>query len=213
MKTKFRVRERNLPPDPPLPILPPLKRGDSSMGVRDRGTHFSEQKNENETDPVQQALLLAEQLSDKQRKALLDQLALKQQTAVLASRDRDLDMWVIAVTAALVSALGDEDGGGPGPVLIKRVCGAFSVWSPVRAFCERLGLLDLKVVERQAAFAFLVQLLVERARAVSHYSGAPLGPKLVANCSADLAGIFERAFPGYLASGLAGVVVRRMIGR
>jgi hypothetical protein len=69
-------------------------------------------------------------------------------------------------------------------------------------------LLDLPVLERQQAYNLVAELLVQYAKVAARRSGAPMSPKLVANCSQNVAGVFDSAFPGYAASGLARMVVR-----
>lgn len=71
----------------------------------------------------------------------------------------------------------------------------------------------MRVTERQAVYDFFADLLVKRAADVADFTHAPLGPRLVANCLGDLPGIFASSFPGYLGAGLAGVVLRRIVGQ
>lgn len=72
---------------------------------------------------------------------------------------------------------------------------------------------ELRVVERQAVYNLLAELLVEHAGYVARKSGAPLGPKLIGQCTGSLPGVFEASFPGYLAAGLAPILARQMAPR
>lgn len=125
-----------------------------------------------------------------------------------SGKSRDLDMWSVAVHSALVRVIGGGSGGVPGPVLVKRLLAPVSIWGPVADFMQASGLDKLKVQERQAAYYTLAELLVGHARAVSKKSRAPLSVKLVGNCTGNLMGVFENAFPGYLQAGLAKVVAK-----
>ncbi len=165
------------------------------------------EKEENQLNGV---LALVDQLSASDRKLLLAKLALRSQTA-RSDQPRDLDMWVQAVYDELVSTLGAGDGGGIGPQAIKRVLGSPSSWGPVADFMASSKLDKLPVTERQSVFIMLAKLVIKHARYVAGRSGAPLSAKLVGSISVNMASIFDQAFPGYLASGLAPIVARRLV--
>lgn len=74
----------------------------------------------------------------------------------------------------------------------------------------RAKLADLEVRQRQSFYGLLARLLVKHAHSIARHTGAPLSPRLVANCASAVAGIFESSFPGYLKAGLARVVARKM---
>lgn len=97
-----------------------------------------------------------------------------------------------------------------GPLIIKRVVGSTSQWRSVADFMQSAGFADLKVVERQSVYMLLADLLVKYAKGIARHSNVPLSPKLVGNCVANLAGVFDQSFPGYLEAGLAHVIVRRL---
>lgn len=162
-----------------------------------------------EKSQVDSLLGLANALSATDRKELMARLALGEQS-LDADKTRDADMWAQAVYAGLQDALGYEDGAVGGPALVKRTVSAQSAFKPVADFMRASSLDKLKVTERQSVYAMLAKLVIEKARYVASRSGAPLGPKLVATCSANLAGTFDQAFPGYLASGLAHLVAKRL---
>lgn len=69
---------------------------------------------------------------------------------------------------------------------------------------------DLTVPERLLAYRLLAGLLVDYADDLSRRTGAPLSLRLVTSCADKLAGVFDQAFPGYVAAGLAPVVARQM---
>ena len=75
-------------------------------------------------------------------------------------------------------------------------------------FLQQSGLSACTVNERQQAYHILAELVVQHARYVARKSGAPLSPKLVANCMPNLPGVFEDAFPGYLEAGVAAMVAK-----
>lgn len=157
-------------------------------------------------DLVKQASLL----SKVEQQELLDHLALQNQLTAKANQSRDLDMWATAVGMALDETVGGSDGGSYGSMLVKRLLGSTSCWRPVEAFMVSSKLQELRVVERQAVYMLLARLLVDHAGYVARKSGAPLGPKLVGQCTGSLPGVFEQSFPGYLAAGLAPVIARQM---
>lgn len=162
---------------------------------------------------VSELLDLASTLTAKQRQELLDQLALTAQMTRGASQDRDLDMWAAAVHEALTATDGGEVGEGYGQLLVKRTLSPTSVWRPVQEFMQQAKLSELTVVERRSVYGMLADLLVEHARGISDYTGAPLGPKLVSSCTAQIAGVFEQAFPGYVRAGLAKIAARQLTSR
>ena len=156
---------------------------------------------------LQNLLNLADQLKPKDRKELLDRLALQHGLEVApTASDRDLNMWSEAVHCALEESLGGEMGAGVGVLAIRRLVGARSAWAPVSEFMRTSKLSDLTVMERQSCYGMLAKLLVDHARYVARQSGAPLGPKLVSPCAGSIRGIVDRAFPGYLAAGLLHVI-------
>lgn len=156
---------------------------------------------------LQNLLNLADQLKPKDRKELLDRLALQHGLEVApTASDRDLNMWSEAVHCALEESLGGEMGAGVGVLAIRRLVGARSAWAPVSEFMRTSKLSDLTVMERQSCYGMLAKLLVDHARYVARQSGAPLGPKLVSSCAGSIRGIVDRAFPGYLAAGLLHVI-------
>jgi hypothetical protein len=75
------------------------------------------------------------------------------------------------------------------------------------------GLDKLKVVERQSVYMMLARLVIDKAKYVASSSNATLGPRLVGTCAANIAGVFDAAFPGYLASGLAHLVAKQLVAQ
>lgn len=156
-------------------------------------------------------LELVEQLSSTEKKQLLAKLALQAQ--INGKGDgRDLDMWALAVYDALASSIGSGGGGVQGVASVKRVLSAPNAWGPVAGFMESTKLDQLTVTERQSVYAMLAKLAVKRARAVANHGNIPMSAKLVGTCSSNLAGLFDQAFPGYLASGLALLVAKQLVG-
>lgn len=189
--------------DPPLP---PLLRGGY------KGGPFGD-KNLREKSPTEPSVeSLLEQttgLSVDQKKALLDRLALELQAEKTTKKDsnRDLDMWATGLLQAISKVV---VGHSYGILLIKKTVGTTAHWTPVHNFMEQSRLATCSVTERQGVYNLLADLVVASAMKAATYAGAPLSLKVVANCTNNVASCFESAFPGYLASGLAKVVVKQM---
>lgn len=165
----------------------------------------------NEQELIQQAKDLVGLLDPAQKKRLLDELALEQlSTSATKTPDqaRNLDMWATAVYEAFSAALGGSTATGIGPVLVRRTMAQQSVWAPVESFLEVSRLGELSVQERLGIFRMLAQMLVSHSRKVARYGKVPVSIKLVGNNTGNLAGLFEDAFPGYLAAGMARIVAR-----
>lgn len=169
------------------------------------------ESNEKPTNKVDELLNQAKLLTAKQRQELLDQLSLANKITRTADQDRDLDMWVVAVHAALVDVSATSDGSAYGKLLIKQLLAPSQAWRPVQDFMEQSKLCELKVVERASVYHLLADLLVQHASKVSERSGAPLSPKLVGNCTSGIASVFDQAFPGYLRAGLAKIAARQLV--
>ena len=154
-----------------------------------------------------------EGMSTAEIKRQLDRLALVLQERTQPSRqDRDLNSFSDAVHEKMGELLAGNVAGNAGPLAVRQLFQAPSTWGPISAFLERAGYLALGPVEKVAVYRFLAELVVRHAYTVSRRSRAPLSPKLVASCSGNLGGLFERAFPGYLRNGLAPMVARRLCG-
>ena len=162
-----------------------------------------------EKDEVEELVAKAKQLSPSKFKQLLAKLALANQNTSEHS-DRDVDMWASAVHDRLCMAVGGSGEGVAGPAVIKRVVGSPTSFGAVQSFMRLSKLAELTVTERQAAYSILAKLVIDHARYVSRESHVPMSPKLVSNCSTNITGIFQQSFPGYVESGLAKLVVRRM---
>jgi hypothetical protein len=148
-------------------------------------------------------------LSADDKKKLLDRLLADQMlNAKDTGSDREIAMWAEAVHQALTDLVGGSGGMTAGPVLLRKVLRVGTAWEPIATFMKASKLHDLPVVERQKAYNLLAHLLVRYARQAAARSGAPLAPKLLANCTQNIAGVFESAFPGYVHAGLAKVAVR-----
>ncbi len=159
---------------------------------------------------VDDLLAAADLLEPADRKQLLDRLSLARSAAPEAAA-RDVEMWSVAVYEALGAANGAGSGAAQGPMIIRRSVAAPGAWAPVAEFMDASGFKDLKVAERQAAYRFLAQLLVDHVVGIARAKGLPVGAKMVSSCAGQIGEVFERAFPGYIASGLAKVVVRQMM--
>lgn len=197
------AQQNTNPPCSPPPSPP--------IGGGVRGVKFAAAGKQEEVSKVEQATSLFATMTDEERKQTLDLLALRCAISGRAADDRDLAMWSEAVYSALVASATPEDGAAHGPLLVKRLLAASHSWSPVDEFMRRSKLSELTVSERQAAYQLLARLLVEHAKQVADYVGAPLTPKFLSNQTPALAGVFEKSFPGYVAAGLARIIARRSV--
>lgn len=158
---------------------------------------------------AEEVLSLANKLSPEARKQLLAQLALQEQS-VDPGKQRDIDMWSSAVYSGLVSTNGGSPGGVPGPAVVKRILASPSAWRPVDGFMASSKFDGLSVTERQSVYNLLADLVIKHASQIARRSNIPLSPKLIGTCSANIASLFDLAFPGYLRAGLAHIVARRL---
>lgn len=189
---------------PPSP--PPLPLKGRGWGV---GDSLQVSHGEKKKPSLDDLLRLADQLPVAERKTLLARLALQAQTTD-SGQERDRDMWAQAVYDELARAFGRGDGAGQGPALVKRSVSNPTVWAPVAEFMAHSKLDQLTVTERQSVYGLVARLVVENALYVARKIGAPLSAKLVATCSANTASLFDNAFPGYLAAGLAPIVAKQL---
>lgn len=164
-------------------------------------------------DNVEKVLVEFGKLSEDDKKKALARMALQVRTTKqdTVKHNRDADMWIEAVVETLRKVLKDGGGSVPSPAALKRL--QADSWEPVEVFMREANLQSLTVTERQAVFYLLAGLLVEHAKYVAKRSGAPLSAKLTFSCVRNLPGLFDEAFPGYLANGLAKTVILRKISR
>ena len=195
------------------PVAHPSTRGVCVGGVNSGGhahasTHVCEHAKQ--AAGVDHLLEQVMKLTAAEQKQLLDRAAANHLLSIDSKReDRDISMWAAAVYDAFCSAIGGPGAAGVGPQVVRRLLGAAVAWKPVEQFMLAAKLQDLPVVDRQAVYNMLAELLVEQGRSVARYTGAPFSVKLLANMTANVAGLFDDAFPGYLEAGLAHVVARR----
>jgi len=189
------------------PLEPPLK------GVRRGGvaltTTLPDAVTEQEGKEDSTARQVLAKLSASERKQLLDLLALDAASSAASTSDREVVAW----SGAVAGALADMTNTSANPVLCRRVLAARAAWSPVQELMSKSRLNDSTVAQRESVYRLLARILVEHADEVAHRSGAPLSPKLVANCAPNIAALFDQRFPGYLRSGLAHLVVRQLAAR
>lgn len=145
-------------------------------------------------------------LTSKETKSLLAQLALRVKNTTSPKGERDSETWADCVAEALNAALGSSAGSA----LVRKEMLASAAWTPVRQFLEEARFLDLSVREKQSVYRLVARLLVKYADRIATRRGVPLSPHFVASCAGHVATAFDDAFPGYLASGLAHVVVRKL---
>jgi hypothetical protein len=190
-------------PPSPLPF-----RGEEGEGVPPR------RQNEMKKEKTEHISLddLINSLTASERKEMLAKLALAAQPTSVDGQIRDTDMWAQAVYEALVASQAVGGGGLPGPMLVKRILSGSGSWTSVAGFMKVSKMDTLKVTERQSVYMMLAKLVVDQATYVSREQHIPMSTKLVANCAVNVGGLFEQSFPGYLGSGLALIVARRLTG-
>ena len=148
---------------------------------------------------------MALQLSDKDQKWLLDQLALRLHSS-RKKDSRDLDLWCTAIYEKLRKACA---GGGYGMLLVKQTMSQSAYWSPVQEFMENAGFMNIKVQERGAVYLLLGELVVEETLRVCRHKALTPTLKMVASVSVNVSAVFEDQFPGYISCGLAHLVVQQ----
>lgn len=163
-----------------------------------------------EGSPLTEALDLADKLTASDLKKLYDHVALKLASGATDGDTRTVDMWATAAYEALVDAIGTGGAGMAGPLAVKRLLSPRSSWAPVEEFLAALGVTGAKPAVRLSVLRLLAKLLVEHCAGVAQHVRAPLSAKLVANNTGNLAAIFDNAFPGYVASGLAPMLIERL---
>lgn len=171
-------------------------------GGADPGAHVREA-----ADGVEGVVAAWRLLSSPDRRRALALMSLELQQGS-GGGDRDSELWSGAVHEVLVAALGASDGAAHGPQVVRRLLASPGAWAPVREFLDNAIGTALTPAERLAFMRVLARLLVARCRRLAAHADIPLSPKLVAQNTHLLAGIFDNAFPGYLAGGLARTVAR-----
>lgn len=194
-----------------IPPIPPLG-GVGDIGIFNRGK-FQKQNDEKivlKKDGYElhyEVLELVEQLNKlptATRKRLVSELALglKQETSTTSSRD--VELWLKAVTEELAAVLRSQFYVGAG--MKQSVVG----FENVEEFMRTSGLSKCTAIQRSGMYKLLAQLLVKHAQGIAEHVGQPLSLKFVLSCSSAVPGLFDNAYPGYLASGMASVVVAAM---
>lgn len=177
---------------------PPLKGGTT--------TPFSDKKSIQENS-IENLLERASTLSVKDQKELLARLSLAANSKG-TDRDRDVEMWSGALYNALVSVLGPS--GVPGTAVIKKLVRSAEAWNPVEEFMQTSKLQEQPVIKRQAIYNLLAKLVVEDTREFCAFMALPFGVKTTVNRSSNIAGTFNKAFPGYIQAGLVGLIASRL---
>lgn len=150
-------------------------------------------------------------LPEATRKRLMDRAALaKLTTKAGAGEERDITMWSEAVYHAYCQAVGGSGAAGVGPLAFRKLLAATVPWEHISSFMQASKLLSLEVVDRQAVYFMIAELLVKHARGVARHTGIPFAAKLVANCCNNVAGLVDNAFPGYAEAGMLVLVARQM---
>ncbi|TXH41856.1 MAG: hypothetical protein E6Q97_36835 [Desulfurellales bacterium] len=124
--------------------------------------------------------------------------------------DRDLEMWKASCATNLERVLPGTTTHVPkGTRLHTLLKESYAILS---SFMARANFGDLTAMQRKAVYEMLATLLVARAKHLASKTTAPLSLRLTFQCSADLPGLFDAAFPGYLEAGLARRVLDQVVG-
>lgn len=150
----------------------------------------------------------ATSLSVEERQRLLDHLALSLQEN-LSPQHRELAAWSEAVRESVEAAVQINLP----PALIRRAYAARSAWKPVEGIFAAARLEKVEVAVRSLVYRLFADILVEHAVYAAKKAEVPLSVKFLVNCSVNLPGLVENAFPGYLAAGLLPVVAKRLARR
>lgn len=189
-----------------VPPIPPSKEGGRIGGSFPAAGKAGKEKKKAED--VGDLLVRILGLPKDKRKELLARVSLAEASG--SGKTRDVDMWSDAVYTALVRVLGGPDAVGVGPLPLRRLLGARSSWSAVEQFMESSRAMGLKVPHRLAVYHMLAGLLVSDARRRARFAGVPMTARFVANAAPNIAAVFDAAFPGYAAAGLAPLVAQRV---
>lgn len=154
---------------------------------------------------VEQLVEEASKLPDSDRKRLLDQLALMSYNS-RRKASRDLDLWATAVHGSLRRKC---SGGGYGLLLVKQTLSQSGYWGPVQEFMESAGFAANSVQERGAVYSLLGDLVVDEMLRVCRHKALTPTLKMVANITVNVSAVWEDQFPGYIACGLAQMVVQQ----
>lgn len=146
-------------------------------------------------------------LSSADRKQLLDALALMVlNESKKVKESRDFSLWVEAVFVWLKRALPL----GVPPLILRQQLLQKAAWEPVEVFMRDSGFASMPVADRVTIYHTMAEILVAATRARAASRGFVLSPKAVADNCRNIAGLFEEAFPGYIAAGLVHIIIKRV---
>ncbi len=124
--------------------------------------------------------------------------------------DRDLEMWKASCASKLEHHLPGTSTHVPkGTRLHTMLKESYTI---LTSFMAGANFGTMTVIQRKAIYEMLATLLVARAKHLASKTTAPLSLRLTFQCAADLPGLFDAAFPGYLESGLARKVLDQVVG-
>lgn len=180
--------------------------------------HHTPSQRETSSDLVEQMKRMGKQLTKTQRKEVRDYLSLLDKDLVLKEKtdlrpsqllSRDDEIWRDSCLVKLAGVMGLSTttmslSFGP-------VSGLNSGIDKVQSFVKEAGLHKNASYERKAVYNLLADLLVNYCKGLAGKIDAPLGPKLIFNNADKIPALFDCAYPGYLQSGLAGMIVDRYL--
>lgn len=161
---------------------------------------------------------LCRALDVRQRKEVRDYIAYldKEQKQILLtstrtgqSLSRDEEMLADSLEQLLAEALGTPRQARHRPAAI--LASLRDCYATVEAFVQAAGLSRNKSYDRKALYNLLAGMLVDYSRQLAAKIGAPLSFKFVLQNTDKIPALFDRAYPGYAASGLAGIVVDQLL--
>lgn len=118
-------------------------------------------------------------------------------------------MWADSLEQLLGQALGSPPAPRMRPPTI--LGSLRDSYKAVELFVQAAGLFRTASYDRKATYNLLAGLVVEYAKQLAAKIGAPLSFKFVLQNVEKLPALFDRAYPGYVASGLASIVINQLL--
>lgn len=123
--------------------------------------------------------------------------------------ERDEGMWSDSVEAILAEALGSSTNfRNKSPAILGSLRDSYSI---VHEFVQVSALDAAMSYNRKVIYNLLAGLLVEYCKQLAAKIAAPLSLKFVLGQSEKIPALFDRAYPGYVQAGLAGIVLKQII--
>lgn len=191
--------------------------GSPPKGGRTTTPSFSTQptipaQTNNKENSYLQILEQVKNLNKANKANMLDWLALDAMQSKVASKDRDLGMWIVSVYACLQQANAEGCIACPAPLVLKRLISAGKSYAHLEQFMQSTNLAQAKVTQRQAIYHLLAGILLTHAKQLAAGVQIPLTPTLMLNQCANIVAIVNQALPGYAEAGLLPILAHQLSG-